>query len=86
MNKKFKSYNYYFLLKIYDLVLIKLAEKSISSLEYGKSLFKKYPLEMGRLGEVDKDTYKLKQDHNKSIVICKKNTAFNIIQFLKIRT
>ena len=40
MNKKIKSYNYYFLLKIYDLVLIKLAEKSISSLEYGKSLFK----------------------------------------------
>ena len=40
-------------------MLIKLAEKSISFLEYGKNLFKKYPLEMGRLGEVDKDTYKL---------------------------
>ena len=76
MNKKIKFYYYYFLLKIYDLVLIKLAEKSISSLEYGKSLFKKYPLEIGRLGEVDKDTYKLKQDHNKSIVICKKKYCF----------
>ncbi len=76
MNKKIKSYNYYFLLKIYDLVLIKLAEKSISFLEYGKNLFKKYPLEMGRLGEVDKDTYKLKQDHNKSIMICEKKYCF----------
>lgn len=76
MNNKIKSYNIYFILKIYDFFLLTLNLQDINFFNlYEKKLFKKYPRELGRLEKVDLQTYELK-DTFRTIILCEENYCF----------